>query len=79
MFHVYVLRSTKTGRHYFGSCENIEDRLRRLNAGHSKATRHGLPWVLSHFESFSNRADAMKKERYYKTGRGRDELNKLGL
>ena len=66
MFHVYVLRSTKTGRRYVGSCKNVEDRLRRHNAGHSKATRHGTRWVLAHFESFSNRAEAIRKEQYYK-------------
>jgi hypothetical protein len=30
-----------------------------------------------HSESFSNPAEAARKERYYKSGRGRDELNKL--
>jgi len=77
MFYVYVLRSSKTGRRYVGSCENLGDRVRRHNAGHSKATRHGIPWILVHSESFSNRAYAARKERYYKSGRGRDELNRL--
>ena len=77
MFHVYVLRSITTGRRCVGSCENVEERVRRHNAGHSKATRHGLPWVLLHSESFSNRAEAARRERYFKTGRGRDELDRL--
>lgn len=42
-YWVYVLKSGKTGRHYTGSCEDVEDRLRRHNAGHSPATRHGVP------------------------------------
>jgi putative endonuclease len=79
MFYVYVLRSSKTGRRYVGSCQNLSDRLRRHNAGHSKATRQSIPWILVHSESFSNRAEAARKERYYKTGRGRDELNRLDL
>jgi predicted GIY-YIG superfamily endonuclease len=33
MFHVYVLKSERTGRRYVGSCENFEDRFRRHNAG----------------------------------------------
>ncbi|MDQ3545567.1 MAG: GIY-YIG nuclease family protein [Verrucomicrobiota bacterium] len=77
LFHVYVLRSMKTGRRYVGSCEDVPERLRRHNAGHSKATRHAVPWVILHSESFVDRAAAMKKERYFKTGRGRDELNRL--
>ena len=77
MFYVYILRSIKTGRRYVGSCANMEERLRRHNAGHSKATRHGIPWILVHSESIPTRAEAAKKERYYKSGRGRDELNRL--
>jgi putative endonuclease len=77
MFHVYVLTSTKTGRRYVGSCQDLEDRLRRHNNGESKATRHGVPWTVLHVEKFETRAAAMKKESYYKTGRGRDELNQL--
>ena len=77
MFYCYVLRSEKTGRRYVGSCENLDDRIRRHNAGESKATRHGMPWALIHSETFVTRSEAAQRERYYKTGRGRDALNKL--
>jgi putative endonuclease len=79
VFYVYVLRSSKTNRRYIGSCKDVNERLRRHNFGHSKFTRHGVPWTLVHTESFSNRADATRKERYYKSGRGRDELDRLEL
>ncbi len=79
MFYVYVLRSGKTNRRYVGSCENLDERFRRHNLGHSKATRHGIPWNLVHSECFSNRADAVRKEQYYKSGRGREELDRLQL
>jgi putative endonuclease len=77
MFHVYVLRSNKTGRRYVGSCENLANRLGRHNAGHSKATQHGIPWILTYSESFTDRVQAVRKERYYKTGRAREELDRL--
>jgi hypothetical protein len=32
-----------------------------------------------HSASFSTRPEAVRKERYYKTGRGRDELDRLVL
>jgi putative endonuclease len=75
MFNVYVLRSGKTGRHYVGSCEDLNDRLRRYNAGESKGTKHGIPWTLLHAENVAIRSAAMTRERDFKTGRGRDELN----
>ncbi len=77
MFYVYVLRSEETGRRYVGSCESVEDRLRRHNAGESKATKHGVPWALLHREAFPTRNEAVTREQYYKTGRGRDELEQF--
>ena len=75
MFYVYVLRSEKTGRRYVGSCQDVHERLRRHNASHSKSTRHGVPWRLIHTEKYSTRSHAIQRERYYKTGKGRDELD----
>src|SRR5438270_7282716 len=69
MFYCYVLRSQKTGRRYVGSCENLTDRIRRYNAGESKATKHGVPWLLIHSEGFATRAEAAQRERYYKSGK----------
>jgi putative endonuclease len=79
LFHVYVLRSQTTGRRYVGSCADLTNRLREHNAGESKATRYGMPWVLMHHESFSSRAQAVARERYYKTGKGREDLDRLGV
>ncbi len=76
MFHCYVLRSQKTGRRYVGSCQNLTERTRRHNAGESKATKHGVPWVLVCSESFATRPEAAQRERYYKTGRGREALDR---
>jgi putative endonuclease len=77
MFYCYVLRSQKTRRRYVGSCEILAERIRRHNAGDSKATKLGVPWILVHSEVFPTRSEAERRERYYKTGRGRDELDKL--
>jgi len=77
MFYCYVLQSQKTGRRYVGSCEDLAERIRRHNAGDSKATKHGVPRVLLHSETFPTRSEAAQRERYYKSGRGRDELDKL--
>ena len=77
MFHVYVLRSDKTGRRYIGSSQNIESRLNEHNSGYSLATKHGAPWKLIHHEEFPTRAEAVRRERFYKTGKGRDFLDRL--
>ena len=35
----------------WGRCEDREERLRRHNAGDTKATKHGIPWSLIHSEA----------------------------
>ena len=76
-YHVYVLVSERTGRRYVGSAHDLADRLARHNRGRSKATRHGVPWRLAHVESFPSRAEAVRRELFFKTGKGRDELNRI--
>ncbi len=75
MFYVYVIRSAKTGRRYVGSCKDTDDRLHRHSAGHSLATRHGIPGRLTYRETFAGRSEAVARERYFKTGKGRSELD----
>jgi putative endonuclease len=77
VYYVYVLKSELTGRRYVGSCEDLEDRLHRHNSGQSKASKHGVPWILIYYEAHPSRAAAVARERYFKTGRGRDELDRL--
>ena len=76
-FIVTYCAAKKPGARYVGSCENLTERIRRHNAGDSKTTKHGAPWVLVHSESFASRPKAAERERYYKTGRGIDELDKV--
>ncbi len=76
-YFVYVLRSHATGKRYVGSCQDIGERLRRHNSGTSKSTKHGIPWVLVFQEAFESRRDALQRERFYKTGRGRNILDQL--
>jgi putative endonuclease len=71
------LRSRTNGRLYVGSTGDLDDRFARHNAGRSKATRHGVPWELVHVEAFATRCEAIRREQYYKTGKGRDELRRL--
>ncbi|MFL6528667.1 MAG: GIY-YIG nuclease family protein [Chthoniobacterales bacterium] len=61
MFYVYVLRSEKTGRRYVGSCEDVEQRLKRHNAAHSKATAtafRGLSYIPKHLRHAAKRCGA---------------------
>lgn len=76
-FRVYILLSEATGRRYTGSSNDLERRLHEHNSGQSPATRHGVPWRLVYSEPYPTKAEAYRRERYFKTGKGRDELEAL--
>jgi putative endonuclease len=76
-FFVYVLRNTKTGRHYTGFTANLEQRLGQHNYGVSKSTKNRGAWELVHTEAFATRAEAMRRERFLKSGQGREELKRI--
>jgi putative endonuclease len=77
MFHVYVLRSESTGRLYVGHTSDLTQRVGQHNHGITKSTKNRGPWNLIHHEHFSTKAEAMRRERFLKTGQGREELKQL--
>jgi putative endonuclease len=77
MFHVYVLRSEAAGRHYVGFTSDLTQRLGQHNDGITKSTKNRGPWEMVHHEEFNTRPEAVQRERFLKTGQGREELKKI--
>ncbi|MEY3079575.1 MAG: hypothetical protein RL086_728 [Bacteroidota bacterium] len=71
-FYSYVLLSKKNGILYKGSTDDIEKRLSTHNNGLVKFSSRHVPWELVLKEEFITRSEAMKREKWYKTGVGRD-------
>ncbi|MGA9586938.1 MAG: GIY-YIG nuclease family protein, partial [Terracidiphilus sp.] len=71
----YVLQSSITGQYYTGATSDVQGRISQPNSTQSRSTKNRGPWVLAHFEEFATLGEALRRERYLKTGRGRDELN----
>ena len=77
MFYVYVLRSSTTGRHYTGFTADLTQRLGQHNAGITKSTKNRGTWTLEYQEMYPTRAEAMKREKFLKSGQGREELKRI--
>lgn len=77
MYSVYVLKSLKNGKSYTGSSDNVERRLTEHNSGESKSTRANSPYKLVYKEEFVTRSDAVKREKFFKTGKGRELLKQI--
>lgn len=71
-YYSYVLRSLKNGILYKGSTQDIENRLAIHNQGLVNYSSKHMPWELVLFEQFETRSEAMKREKWYKTGVGRE-------
>jgi len=72
-YYVYVLKSNE-GHRYIGSTGDLEQRLADHNRGRNHATKHGSGWTILHQEQFATRGEAMKREKWLKTGIGRQWL-----
>ena len=73
MFIVYVLYSEKFNKIYIGYTSNIDQRLLAHNELETKGyTLRFRPWQLIHSESFSEKSEAMKREKQLKTAKGRE-------
>jgi len=75
MYYTYVLKSKKDGKLYVGFCKDIEKRIKEHNNGFVNATKYRIPLVLVYFEGCLNKAKALAREKYFKTGFGRRFLN----
>ena len=79
MFIVYVLKSLKNKKRYVGyTGRNLDLRLKEHNNGYSKFTKHNGPFEIYYKEFYDNKSEAIKRERFLKSGQGRKFLDNLG-
>jgi len=74
---VYALKSLKDGNLYIGISQDPEKRVTTHNKGKTESTRNRRPFVLIHKESCNSLDEAREKEKYYKSGFGREILKNL--
>ena len=74
---IYILFSPKTNRYYIGSTGDLEKRLKLHNAGLTKSTKYGIPWKIIYSEEYSNRKDAVKREKEIKSYKSGNAFKKL--
>ena len=78
MHHVYVLRSPRNGKRYVGlTSKSPKERLKEHNAGLNMWTSHNGPFKLSYSETFTDKAEARRREMFFKSGVGRQQLTQI--
>ena len=73
-YWVYILQNKTSGKLYKGQTSDLEKRIERHHTYESGSMRytykHKGPWRLIYSEVYSNRAEAMKRERLLKSVQG---------
>jgi putative endonuclease len=77
MYTVYAISSINRNYIYVGLTSNIEERFLRHNSGYEKTTKPYSPFILIYTEVCIDRITARKREKYLKSGIGKEFLRKL--
>ena len=59
---------------YIGYTSDLRRRMMEYNSGGNKTTKKSLPVKLIFYEAFLNEDDAKRRERYFKTHKGKTSL-----
>ena len=77
MYFVYVLQSLKDKNFYIGFTNNLYKRLQEHNRGDNISTSKRKPFKLIFYEAHHSKTDALRREKYLKTSKGKATLKQI--
>ena len=77
MFEVYAIKSVNKNYLYVALTNNFERRFKEHNEGQNRTTKPYAPFILVLKEPFSDRIKAREREKYLKSGIGKEYLKSL--
>ena len=79
MYYAYILQSKVNQSHYYGHSSDLETRVKRHNSGKVRSTKAFKPWELIYTEKFHTKAEAYKREQFFKSIDGYIYLKSIGI
>ena len=73
MYYVYILKM-RNSQLYTGFTSDLRRRIREHKSGGNKTTCKHLPVQLIFYEAYLNKDDAIRREQYLKTTKGKTTL-----
>jgi len=77
MYFVYALISKKDKSFYIGFSKHIKRRVEEHNNGKVASTKTKRPLVLLFCEGYLSKKDALRRERYFKSSKGKTTLKQI--
>ncbi len=72
MYYTYAIKSKLHNYIYVGITNNIQRRLHQHNKGYNHSTKAYRPFEIIYFEELPDRAAARQREKYLKSGVGKE-------
>jgi putative endonuclease len=76
-YYVYVLKSLKDENFYIGYTMDLKTRFMEHQKGAVASTKSRLPLQLVFYEAYRNKYDALRREKYLKTSKGKSTLRQM--
>jgi len=76
MWYVYILESETDSSLYVGITNNLKSRLELHNKGKIYATKNRKPYKVIYYEAHTNKYDVAKREKFLKTGWGKNWIKR---
>ena len=77
MHYTYILRSRKDGKCYIGSTSDLRRRFAEHERGEVPSTKPRRPFDLIFYEAYLHHEEAVGREKYFKTTKGKIALRKM--
>jgi len=76
MYYVYILKSLRDNNFYTGFSGNLRKRIKEHHLGNVESTKSRRPLELLYYEAYQNKENALKRESFLKTTKGKQQLRK---
>lgn len=77
MYYVYAIKSESRNYIYVGLTNDFDRRIKQHNTGKESTTKPYAPFKIVSIETYPSRMEARKREKYLKSGVGKEYLKSL--
>ena len=76
-YYVYILANHNDRHFYAGFSTDLVKRIKEHNDGKIQFTKSKSPWKIIYYEAFLNKYDALRREKYLKSTKGKTTLKSM--
>jgi len=77
VYYVYAIQSQKNKTVYIGYTNDLLERFKKHNLGKVFSTKPYKPFKLIYYEAYQNKQDALEREKFLKSGWGKNYIKRV--